>query len=62
MKTEQELLSELQSIEMRINELQADIHFINAELEILKQTELKQLEYKKLIESEVAIVRESVNP
>ena len=55
MKTEQELLSELQSIEMRINELQADIHFINAELEILKQTELKQLEYKKLIESEVAI-------
>ena len=62
MKTEWELVKEHQSIEMEINELKADIHFINAELELLKQTELKQLEYKKQIETEIAIVRENDKP
>ena len=62
MKTEQELVKEHQSIEMEINELKADIHFINAEVELLKQTELKQLGYKKQIETEIAIVKESEKP
>ena len=62
MKTEWELVKEHQSIEIEINELKSDIHFINAELELLKQTELKQLGYKKQIETEIAIVRENDKP